>query len=143
MKSKSTFYLIKVKSRLAPPLDSFIRFRAKTLKRFLFESLAIRRNLNSKYPYETPAPHSIFGNIRYFLKSTMFSQGSSYINRQLNTRMAIFLLISTIITMSPLLLEQTYAWDTNTSVSKVLEALGDPVADHAIEYTKAMVEFQG
>lgn len=77
------------------------------------------------------------------IKSTMFSQRSSYINKQLNARIAIFLLISTIITMSPLLLEQTYAWDTNTSVSKVLEALGDPVADHAIEYTKAMVEFQG
>ena len=70
----------------------------------------------------------------------MFSQCSSYINRQLNARMIIFLLISTIIMISPLLLEQTYAWDTSTPVSKVLEDLGDPLADHAIEYTEAMVQ---
>ena len=70
----------------------------------------------------------------------MFSQCYSYINRQLNARMIIFLLISTIIMISPLLLEQTYAWDTSTPVSKVLEDLGDPLADHAIEYTEAMVQ---
>mgnify|MGYP001184361831 CR=1 FL=1 len=70
----------------------------------------------------------------------MFSQCSSYINRQLNARMIIFLLISTIIMISPLLLEQTYAWNTSTPVSKVLEDLGDPLADHAIEYTEAMVQ---
>ena len=70
----------------------------------------------------------------------MFSQCSSYINRQLNARMIIFLLILTIIMISPLLLEQTYAWDTSTPVSKVLEDLGDPLADHAIEYTEAMVQ---
>ena len=70
----------------------------------------------------------------------MFSQCSSYINRQLNARMIIFLLILTIIMISPLLLEQTYAWNTSTPVSKVLEDLGDPLADHAIEYTEAMVQ---
>ena len=70
----------------------------------------------------------------------MFSQCSSYINRQLNARMITFLLISTIIMISPLLLEQTYAWNTSTPVSKVLEDLGDPLADHAIEYTEAMVQ---
>ncbi|MDP7556057.1 MAG: c-type cytochrome, partial [Nitrospinota bacterium] len=54
--------------------------------------------------------------------------------------MIIFLLILTIIMISPLLLEQTYAWNTSTPVSKVLEDLGDPLADHAIEYTEAMVQ---
>ena len=70
----------------------------------------------------------------------MLSKNSSYIKRQLNARMIMCLFISTIIMMSPLLLQQTYAWDTNTPVSKVLESLGDPPPDHAIKYTEAMVK---